>query len=166
MEIRYINSSDSLLEISNIYENSWKYAYRNIIPQEYLDSIRTGRWANRITRNGMKNLILIENERIIGTAGFCKSRWDNYCDYGEIVSIYFLPDCIGKGYGQHLLKKCVEELNALGFNKILLWVLEENMRARKFYEKNGFICSEEYLDDNIGGKNLREVMYTISCEKN
>ena len=166
MEIRYINSSDSLLEISNIYENSWKYAYRNIIPQEYLDSIRTGRWANRITRNGMKNLILIENERIIGTAGFCKSRWDNYCDYGEIVSIYFLPDCIGKGYGQHLLKKCVEELNALGFNKIILWVLEENVRARKFYEKNGFICSEEYLDDNIGGKNLREVMYTLSCGKN
>ncbi len=164
MEIRYINQNDNLLEISNIYERSWKYAYKNIIPQDYLDSIPTGRWANSIMKTGMNNLILIENGLIIGTASFCKSRWDNHSDFGEVVSIYFLPDYIGKGYGHHLLKKCIEELNGLGFSKILLWVLEENMRARKFYEMNGFICSEEYLNDNIGGKNLREVMYTISCE--
>ena len=161
MEIRYINQNDNLLEISNIYENSWKYAYKNIIPQDYLDSIPTGQWVNSINKVGMNNLVIIEDRLIMGTASFCKSRWEKYSNYGEIVSIYFLPEYIGKGYGRLLLNKCIEELKQCGFSKILLWVLEDNHRARSFYEKNGFICSEVFLDDNIGGKDLREVLYFI-----
>ena len=159
MEIRYINSEDDLSEISNVYEESWKYAYKGIIPKEYLDSIPKGRWADRINKNGMKNLVMIENGKLIGTAGFCRSRWDKFKEYGEIVSIYFLPEYIGKGYGKHLIKKCTEELKKQGFTAVLLWVLEDNISARHFYEKNGFIFTNEYLDDNIGGKELREVMY-------
>lgn len=165
MEIRYIYPDDDLLEISNIYEKSWKYAYKGMIPQEYLNNIPKGRWAKGITKDGMHNLILIENGLIIGTASFCRSRWEKYSDFGEIVSIYFLPDYIGKGYGNRLLKRCIEELYNFGFTKLLLWVLEDNIRARLFYEKNGFHCSNEYLNDTIGGKELREVMYILSCVK-
>ena len=99
---------------------------------------------------------------MIGTASFCKSRWEKYSEYGEIVSIYFLPDYIGKGYGRLLLDKCIEELKKCGFSKVLLWVLEDNHRARKFYEKNRFIYSGVFLDDNIGGKNVREVLYFLA----
>ena len=165
MEIRYINQEDNLLEISNIYECSWKYAYKDIIPKNYLNSIPKGCWANNITKEHMTSFVLIEDGIIIGTASFCKSRWKQYNDYGEIVSIYFLPDYMGKGYGNHLLKKCMEELKTRGYEKILLWVLEDNLRARKFYEKNGFICSYEYLNDNIAGKELREVMYTYKLQE-
>lgn len=164
MEIRFIDQNDSLLEISSIYESSWKFAYQNIIPQEYLDSIPAGRWADRITKNGTRSLVLLKDGRIIGTASICKSRWKQYPEYGEIVSIYFLPEYMGKGFGSCLLKRCIAELNKLGYNKILLWVLEENSRARKFYEKNGFVCSEEYINDTIGGKALREVLYLYHCD--
>lgn len=162
MEIRYITKDDNFLEISKIYESSWKYAYKDIIPQNYLDSIEAGQWADSIHKAGMKSLVLIERGRIIGTASFCKSRWEEYNDYGEVVSIYFLPDYIGKGYGRLLLNKCIEELKQCGYKKVLLWVLEDNHRARKFYEKNGFICSEVFLDDNIGGKDVREVLYFLA----
>ena len=161
MEIRYITKDDNPLEISKIYESSWKYAYKDIIPQNYLDSIEAGQWAGSIHKPGMKSLVLIERGRIIGTASFCKSRWEKYDDYGEVVSIYFLPDYIGKGYGRLLLNKCIEELKQCGYKKVLLWVLEDNHSARKFYEKNGFICSEVFLNDNIGGKDVREVLYFL-----
>ncbi len=161
MEIRYITKDDDPLEISKIYESSWKYAYKGIIPQGYLDSIPTGQWANSINKVGLNSLVLIECGRIIGTASFCKSRWEKYGDHGEVVSIYFLPDYIGKGYGRLLLNKCIEELKKCGFNKVLLWVLEENHRARKFYEKNGFIYSEVFMVDNIGGKEIRELLYFL-----
>ncbi len=147
MEIRYITKDDNSLEISNIYESSWKYAYKDMIPQEYLDSIPAGRWANRIGKAGMDSRILIEKEKMIGTASFCKSRWEKYSDYGEIVSIYFLPAYIGMGYGRRLLNKCMEELKQYGFSKVLLWVLEDNHRARKFYEKNGFAYSGVFIDN-------------------
>lgn len=159
MEVRYITQKDNLLEISNIYENSWKYTYKDIIPKDYLNSIPTGQWANNINKSNRNNLVLIEDGMLIGTAGFGKSRWEQYSDYGEIVSIYFLPEYIGKGYGRLLLNRCIEELKQCGFHKVLLWVLEENRRARDFYENNGFVCSEVFMDDNIGGKDLREVMY-------
>ncbi len=159
MEIRYLNADDDLREISSIYEKSWKYAYKGIIPQDFLDSIPEGRWADRINKSGMKSLVLCENSETVGTVSFCRSRWEKFPDFGEIVSIYFLPEYIGKGYGKHLLKKCVDELNRQGFDNILLWVLEENRNARSFYEKNGFICTDNFLNDNIGGKELREVMY-------
>lgn len=162
MEIRYITEEDNPLEISNIYESSWKYAYKDIIPQSYLDSIPAGQWAGSINKVDMNSLVLTENGKIVGTASFCRSRWEEYSEYGEIVSIYFLPDYIGKGYGRSLLNKCIEKLRQCGFNKVLLWVLEDNHRARKFYEKNGFFYSKVFRDDDIGGKIVREVLYFLA----
>lgn len=44
MEIRYITPADDRMLISKVYEESWKYAYKGIIPQHYLDSIPECRW--------------------------------------------------------------------------------------------------------------------------
>ena len=165
MEIRFLQPEDDPAEISRIYEESWKYAYRGIIPQDYLDSIPEGRWVSSLTREGVRHLVLLEGSRMIGTASVSRSRWEQHSGCGEIISLYFLPEYIGKGYGGHLLQRCVTELQQMGYREILLWVLEDNARARRFYEKHGFRCTGEYLDDTIGGKALREVLYTISCEE-
>ena len=165
MEIRHLLPEDNLLEISNIYEQSWKFAYKNIIPHDFLDGIPSGRWAGNISRTGMNNnLVVLENGKPIGTSCFGKSRWEKFSEYGEIISIYFLPEYMGKGYGKFLIERVTGELKNLGFEKILLWVLEENHRARKFYEKCGFVQTGEFRDDNIGGKDLREVMYIYMAE--
>ncbi|MDE6530624.1 MAG: GNAT family N-acetyltransferase [Lachnospiraceae bacterium] len=159
MEIRHIQKSDDRLAISRIYEESWKFAYKDIIPESYLESIPAGCWASNIEKEGMNTLVLIEDGMFIGTSSYCKSRFSDFSDLGEIVSIYFLPQYIGKGYGKLLLDAVIEELGQLGFDEIFLWVLEDNLRARKFYEKAGFTPSGNYLNDNIGGKDLREMQY-------
>ena len=159
MEIRPINPTDDRLLISNIYEESWKFAYKNIIPQSYLDSIPAGRWASGIDKEGMHNFVVVQNGQYIGTSGFCRSRLPELSDFGEIVSIYLLPEYIGKGYGKRLLDAVVSQLKEIGFNDIFLWVLEENSRARRFYEKSGFSESGRHMDINIGGKELREIQY-------
>ena len=159
MEIRYITPEDNALEISRIYEKGWKYAYQNIIPQNFLDSIPAGKWARHIRAAGINTLILLENGSAVGTSSFGASRWEKYSDYGEIISIYFLPEYMRKGSGSQLLNQCIEELKKLGFYNILLRVLEDNRNARSFYEKNGFVFSGEYYQDNIGGKELREMLY-------
>lgn len=65
MEIRCITRSDDRTAISKIYEESWKYAYQGIVPQEYLDSIPEGRWASHIEREDRKNMVMVEDGRII-----------------------------------------------------------------------------------------------------
>ena len=164
MEIRYLSPDDDIYAVSNVYEQSWKYAYQNIIPQQYLDSIPAGRWAKGLENNRDSCLVAVEEGRIAGTSSIRGSRWEKYSDYGEIISIYFLPEYMGKGYGKLLLERAVEELHKRGFQKVLLWVLEENARARRFYDKCGFSPVGEVMADCIGGKELREVMYAREIE--
>lgn len=54
LEIRYITESDDRLVISRIYEESWKYAYKGIVPQGYLDAIPEGQWAVNMEQEGRK----------------------------------------------------------------------------------------------------------------
>ena len=104
-------------------------------------------------------MLFIEDGKFIGTSSFCKSRFDKWPDSGEIVSIYFLPEYFGKGYGKRLIEAVIDELRKDGYKEIFLWVLEDNKRARKFYEKCGFEKTEDYLDDIIDGKAIRDIRY-------
>ena len=58
MEIRPLRETDSRLEVSRIYEESWKVACRGIVPQAYLDGIPAGRWAEALDRAGWDTLVL------------------------------------------------------------------------------------------------------------
>lgn len=159
MEIRYMTQLDDRLAISKVYEESWKYAYQGIVPQNFLNSIPKGQWASHIEQADRKSLLMLEDGIIIGTSCFGKSRMEEMNGFGEIISLYFLPDYIGKGYGRFLLQVVVSELKKMGFDKVFLWVLEENRNARYFYEKCGFAQTEHCLFSDIGGKELKEVQY-------
>lgn len=159
MEIRHIKEYDDKFAISHIYEESWKWAYRDIIPKSYLESIPAGNWSARLSDFRGKTLVMLEDETYIGTSSCCESRLSEFAGFGEIVSIYLLPEYAGMGYGRQLLSAAVNELAGLGYRDIYLWVLEDNHRARDFYQKFGFVLSDEYLDTEIGGKKLRELQY-------
>ena len=160
MEIRYMTPEDDRKAVSRIYEESWRYAYRGIIPQDYLDAIPEGKWIRTLDIPGWDNLICEENGQFIGTGTISRSRWDWYPDAGEVISIYLLPEYIGKGYGRKLMTALTDELEKRGYQEIFLWVLEENSRARAFYEKQGFVRTEDTMEGVIGGKTLREIRYT------
>ncbi|SFE49154.1 Ribosomal protein S18 acetylase RimI [Peptostreptococcaceae bacterium pGA-8] len=161
MEIRYITSFDDRNLISKIYEDSWRHAYRGIISQEYLDKIPKGHWSKAFDISDWNTVVCIHDGKYIGTSSFCKSRFEKYNDLGEVISIYLLPEYMGLGYGKQLLDFVVEQLKEQGYTEAFLWVLEENERARNFYEKYGFKLDNDYLEDTIAGKELREVRYTL-----
>ncbi len=159
MEIRYITPADDRMEISRLYKESWRFAYCGMIPQDYLDSIPEERWAAGIDTPGRNTLLCLDNGRLIGTSSFCESRFEQFPGWGEIISIYLLPDYMGKGYGKDLMETVLSELKSRGYKDAFLWVLEENVRARRFYERFGFLGTKDDLNVNIGGKELREVRY-------
>ena len=165
MEIRYIRPEDDRMAISKIYEDSWKYAYKGIIPQDYLDAIPKGRWVSNLDNPDIKTLICIDHGRIVGTSSFCKSRFEQFGDWGEVISIDLLPDYMGKGYGKLLLEAVIKELMKLGYRDVFLWVLEDNIRAKHFYERFGFSLAYDNLNDNIGGKDLKEIRYVYKNDK-
>jgi len=63
----------------------------------------------------------------------------------EIERIYVKSDYHGKKVGQLLYEKALEV--AEGFNKASVWlgVWEENLKAIRFYEKNGFVAFDKHI---------------------
>ena len=159
MNIRRLESSDDRMAVSHIYEESWKYAYKDLLPQEYLDGIQKGHWSGKLDEKGLATLLLMDGGKYAGVCGFCQSRFPQFEGCGEIVSIYLLPEYMGKGHGKALFEEAVVQLKKQGFSKIFLWVLEGNERAIRFYEKAGFVKGEPFLQDNIGGKDVKEISY-------
>ena len=162
MEIRLANPGDDTLEISKIYAQSWKAAYKGIVPQKYLDSLPEDRWAFKLTQSAFHSMLVIEDGSYIGTSSFGAAREEEWAGWAEIISIYLLPEVFGRGIGGQLLGAVLTELSHIGYHKVYLWVLEGNARARRFYETHGFRCLGEAKDIEIGGKLLQELRYV--CE--
>lgn len=59
----------------------------------------------------------------------------------EITEFYVEPFFVGQGIGTLLMKQMIQQIKKKGFQKIILWVIKDNVRARKFYEVNGFVNS-------------------------
>ena len=78
------------------------------------------------------------NGAMIGRLFINKSRDEDKADSGEIGAMYLLSEYWGKGYGREMMDFSLAELKRMGHDEVLLWVLEANNRARRFYEKCGF----------------------------
>lgn len=74
MEIRLVNKKDDCFAISHVYEEIRKIAYKDIIPQIYLNSIPKGYWAQIINDSAWNTLVMLDCHKIIGTTSYCTSR--------------------------------------------------------------------------------------------
>ena len=56
----------------------------------------------------------------------------------ELVRLYVLREWLGRGVGQALMRRCLEEARETGFQTMWLGVWERNHRAQAFYRKWDF----------------------------
>ena len=77
----------------------------------------------------------------------------------EIIAIYVDYDKSGKGIGRKLVEYVMTDLKNKQKNKMIIWCLEKNKNARKFYEKMGgkLINDEKYFEK--ADKKYKEVGY-------
>lgn len=159
MLIREVSKTDDFTAIANIYAASWRAAYKGIVPQEYLDALRADHWAATLRGDSFYSFVAMDGNRYVGTASVAPSRDEKMPGWGELVSIYLLPEYLGEGYASPLLREALSALAYRKYEDVYLWVLEENRRARRFYEKYGFHANGDTIQANIGGKELTEVRY-------
>lgn len=142
---------DDIETIATIHVACWRATYRGILPDAHLDALdvneRIGRWRNWIKADAF---VAVDDEH--GIVGF--SRVEN----GLITHVYVDPIRQRSGAGRLLLRAVVE---ASGGNASL-WVLEENHRARAFYEAQGFTHDgTRKTDPQFLGNDAAELRYTI-----
>ena len=149
-------------EAARVFAESWRAAYRGIVPQSYLDELGPDKWEGRLSAdpsNGITDFIVLEDGRCVGILSAAAARDEDNGRCGEIIAIYLLPEYFGKGYGGALLRHGIEFLKGQGYSEACLWVLEDNSRARSFYERNGFLDTAQRMTIKIGGKELRVAKY-------
>lgn len=150
---------------------AWQGAYRGIMPDEFLDELnateRAETWRAAIERKPEpeegRRLVVDLGDETVGLALVWPARGDDEAGLGELILINVLPSSWGSGAGTALLQECVKSLALLGFEEAILWVARDNARARRFYEREGWMADGASKADDVGGGTLvHEVRYRIS----
>ena len=159
MDIRK-TTRDEIPGLARFLDDCWRFAYRDILPCDYLDSLDSDARAKKFLAgfDGGKTGFLIavdddqKDNNIIGAGVYGSSTNPNYSDCGEIMAIYVCHDSIGTGLGHNMFIQMEDSLKSTGYKKIILYVFTENHRAISFYQKHGYITIGQDEIELCGGK--------------
>lgn len=161
--IRYANLEDSDV-LGKIHSGSSQAAFKGIITDHILNDVfsierRTKRFISELSEGSPRTALVFEENEPAGLISFGKCRYgNNDKSWLEIWRIYLTPKFWGSGVANELIEWGINEILKESFTNIELWVLEENMRARNFYEKVGFKHDNTFQIFNMG-KEIRELRY-------
>lgn len=145
--------------IGAIHVRSWQSGYAHIFDEEFIDSLgttvddRVAFWRGYLAeaRPGQQLVVATIGGEVVGFANFGPARLHRYHDddgtkevanpdegRGEGYAMYVEPELWGVGIGSALMPWVFKGLAASGFTEAVLWVLEDNPRARSLYENWGW----------------------------
>jgi GNAT superfamily N-acetyltransferase len=133
-------SVDDAAEVTAVHEEAWDAALGELIG-ERLD--RLAPRADRVERmrQGLENLppdaavLVAERDGAIVGMGVVRHPAG---EPGEVRDLYVSPAAWGSGVASALLSSTLDWLWDRGASSAGLWVVADNVRARRFYEREGW----------------------------
>ena len=118
--------------LATVQEQASVAALGHIFPPDLYpyprEAIRA-RWAEAVADPKRRTLIAVVEDEPAGAA-CVNEEW--------LEGLYVVPDRWGTGLADALHGQALELVRALGSARCHLWVLEDNARARRFYERRGW----------------------------
>jgi GNAT superfamily N-acetyltransferase len=150
--------------IAEIQVGTWRAAYPHIFPREVLDALsveeREPLW-RRWAEDPDTAVFVAEREgEAVGFASVGAARDEDARAAGELYAIYVAPAAWGSGAGRALMAAAVAWLSER-FSEAILWVATDNPRARRFYEKGGWVI-DATRTDVLRGVEVPETRYRLS----
>ncbi|SQD97312.1 MULTISPECIES: GNAT family N-acetyltransferase [unclassified Parafrankia] len=146
MQVRQAGVADAE-GIARVHVLSSQAGYRGLLPQPLLDGLRPAqrvpRWTATVRQTswpGRGVLVADDAGAIVGFVDLRPAEDDDpdAVGVGEITGFYVLPAAWRQGVGRHLMAAAVRGLHAAGYMSAMLWVLEANTRAVRFYSQLGW----------------------------
>lgn len=146
MEIRPACRSD-LEKVAAIHIASWKDAYGDILPAEFLngriDRVLGRHWHEMAIQK--EDVLLVAEEKAI--IGFI-AVWCRPVPF--LDNLHVTASQRSKKVGSALMEAAATELIARGHRTAYLWVFETNSDAIRFYERLGGIQKEKAMKSVFG----------------
>lgn len=140
--------------IAAVKRESWRAAYPGVVGPALLDHLDIAppisQWAHAIrwpVSRRHRTLVAGEPGQVLGVAVTRPSADDD--GVGQVDLVYLHPAAWGLGLGRALFAGANDELRRAGFRQAILWVIDGNERAMRFYERAG------WRDD--GGRLAQEI---------
>lgn len=133
--IKPMETDDEVRGKAFVHWRSWHEAYSVIVDRRYLDALTLDKCVEIAFRWRENVLIALDEGKVVGFAGYGNCTDEDLPNAGELFALYVLPEFYGTGLGRQLTR---EALSRLSQPKVCLWVLKDNHRAIRFYEKYGF----------------------------
>jgi GNAT superfamily N-acetyltransferase len=138
-EIRPITAAD-IDAVAVVHVRTWQAGYAGIMPAGFLAALDPAVFAEqRRTRTpppGAATLVAVDDGVIIGFASFGPDLTGDP-EIAQLYALYVDPDHWDTGTGWALLQAARAAMGRDGWTAMRLWVLEDNHRARRFYERAG-----------------------------
>jgi ribosomal protein S18 acetylase RimI-like enzyme len=155
---------DDAAAVADVHVRSWQIGYEHVFGAEKLATLsvaaRLPRWREILA--GAEQVCLVaeaDDGSIVGWCTVGAAREPDLENAGEIWGIYAAPEAWGSGAGAALMAAGLEALRELGFDQASLWVLDDNPRARRFYEREGWALDDARKQDEFLGVAVEEVRY-------
>jgi GNAT superfamily N-acetyltransferase len=141
-QIRNVRPGDED-SLAYVQTESWKAAFREIVPADILAECTalesTAAIYRRILDEGFGNGYLME----LDGKPHCIAWWSvardaNMAGYAELICLHSLQENWHKGYGRAMMERVLADVKKAGYEKLVLWVFENNTRAIQFYKSFGF----------------------------
>ena len=149
--------------VAEVKIETWRVTYVDVMPQPVLDALDVDEheriWAGYAAADGLGVFVADDAGRIVGfvSVGPCREP----PGIGELYAIYVRPGSWDTGVGLALMEAGVEWL-ADRWTEAVLWVAEENPRARRFYELYGWTPETTRVEEVAPGARIAEVRYRLS----
>jgi ribosomal protein S18 acetylase RimI-like enzyme len=146
--IRRALASDAAA-IAAVHVAAWQESYPGLMPERVLNRLsvqdRTERWHRILTvpDPAMESAVFVGaglDQALVGFGSCGRQRSPELVAagfQGEFSALYVLAAHHGKGVGRRLMAALARDLRERGLQGGALWVLRDNLRARRFYEGLG-----------------------------
>lgn len=152
-------SAADAAQVAAVQRESWFAAFTGMIPDEIIDQVTAPDDGARMrqsfrTRPWQRMIVAVPDGQDSGIVGYAifgpetdvlSAPWPHPLSTGgeerrvaELYALCVRPAWWSTGTGRALMDRVLARSARAGYSSITLWVLRDNRRARRFYERAGF----------------------------
>jgi GNAT superfamily N-acetyltransferase len=151
--------------IASLHTESWRDAYRGILPDSYLDGQiadeRANLWKFRFSSLDSDRFLVVLAESPEELVGFACVLLDEDPQWGACLdNLHVLPRWRSLGLGRLLFGRVAQWVMSTEPGRpIHLWVFGANVGARRFYDAVGGEVVEQHSKEVLKGIKIPSVLY-------